>query len=180
MRSLWKPTVVLAAAMFGSVSWVAIAQGPQGNRTVADRVYTSAQAQRGKALYDVQCAACHGATLGGGLAPPLAGADFLRVWNGRPLAELVDKIQHTMPLTSPGTLSPAQATDLVAYMLAASGFPAGQAELTGPAILTQVRLVAPGGAAPAAATPRAPAGTLASVKPAAVSSSVSPLLGWPE
>ena len=60
-----------------------------------------------------------------GSAPPLAGAEFLRVWDTRPLADLVDKIEHTMPATSPGTLSRAQATDLVAHMLSASALSRG-------------------------------------------------------
>jgi len=164
MRSLWATHVALAALVFVGVSWSAIAQGTQAGRTVADRVYTGAQAQRGQAIYDAQCRACHGATLGGGLAPPLAGAEFLRVWDTRPLSDLVDKIQRTMPATSPGTLSRAQATDVVAHMLSASAFPAGPAELAGDAMLQQVALVAPGGA-PAATPPRAASLTLASARP---------------
>jgi len=154
MGSLWVPTAALAALIFAGVSWDAVAQT---NRTVADRVYTDAQAQRGQAAYDMQCGVCHGATLGGGLAPPLAGADFLRVWATRPLADLVDKIEHTMPATSPGTLSRAQATDIVALMLKAGAFPAGAVELGGDAMLTQITLVGSG-----AGSPR-PAGNMAQV-----------------
>ena len=47
MRSPWVPTVALAALTLVGVSWDVIAQA---NRTVADRVYTDAQAQRGLAL----------------------------------------------------------------------------------------------------------------------------------
>src|SRR5687767_15655669 len=106
MRSLWLPNLVLAALLFGGVSWTAIAQA---GKTVADRVYADAQAQRGQTLYGAQCAACHGANLTGGLGPPLAGADFLRTWDKRPLIDLVDKIEKTMPATTPGSLSRAQA-----------------------------------------------------------------------
>src|SRR5918993_1092091 len=105
MRSLWVTHVALAALIFAGVSWTVMAQA---GRTVADRVYSDAQAQRGQATYDAQCRACHGGTLAGGLGPPLAGADFLRAWDKRPLTELVDKIEKTMPATSPGSLSRAQ------------------------------------------------------------------------
>jgi len=127
---------------------VAVAQTP---RTVAEGVYTDAQAARGQATYAAQCAACHGATLGGGLAPPLAGAGFLRAWDTRSLIDLVDKIQQTMPATSPGTLSRAQAADLAAYVLKVGAFKAGPGELRPDDSLKAIALVAPGGSDPRAA-----------------------------
>jgi hypothetical protein len=110
--------------------------------------------------YGAQCAACHGTTLGGGLAPPLAGPVFLRAWDMRPLVELVDKIQKTMPATTPGTLSRAQATDLAAYLLKAGAFRAGATELPPDDSLKGIAFVAPAGAGSATA---APAGNLAQV-----------------
>jgi len=149
--------VVLAAAVCAASVLSVLAQT---SRTVADGVYTDAQAARGQAIYEAQCAACHGATLGGGLAPPLAGAAFLRVWDQRPLLDLVDKIQKTMPATNPGTLSRAQATELAAYLLKAAAFRAGPAELRPDDTLKAITVVAPPGTAPAAA---APPGNLAQV-----------------
>ena len=61
---------------------------------------------------------------------PLAGDSFLSNWSARPLANLVDKIQKTMPFNLPGSLSRQQSTDLAAYILQAGKFPAGQAELS--------------------------------------------------
>lgn len=163
MQSLWAPTVALAALTLIGTSWTVIAQT---GTTAASGVYTDAQAARGQAIYDAQCRACHGATLGGGLAPPLAGADFLRVWDRLPLADLVDKIQNTMPATSPGTLSRAQATDVVAYLFKANAFPAGRAELSSDAAaLRQIALVEPGGGSPAAAAAGGAALALTSARP---------------
>lgn len=162
MRSPWVPAIALVALIFVGASWTAVAQT---GRTAADRVYTDAQALRGQAVYDAQCRACHGATLAGGLAPPLAGADFLRAWNTRPLIDLVDKIEKTMPAASPGTLSRAQSTDLVAHLLRSSAFPAGTAELAGDAALKQVTLVGPGGVAARPAQPGAAALAIMSAKP---------------
>jgi hypothetical protein len=73
----------------------------------------------------------------GTTGPPLVGDGFLSNWNGRPLADLVDKIEKTMPFNEPVTLSRRQSTDLAAYILQAGKFPAGQAELTD-ATLAQV------------------------------------------
>lgn len=163
MQSRWVPTVALAALTFVGVSWTIVAQA---GKTVADGVYTDAQAARGQATYVAQCQACHGATPTGGLGPPLAGADFLRVWDKLPLADLVDKIQNTMPATSPGSLSRTQATDVAAYLLRANAFRSGPAELSSEAAaLKQIALVGPTGGAPAAAAPAGAAAAIMSARP---------------
>jgi quinoprotein glucose dehydrogenase len=72
---------------------------------------------------------CHGASLeGSGEAPPLTGR-FIPDWVGTTLADLFDKIQTTMPLFAPGTLSAGDTTDLIAFVLKANNFPAGANEL---------------------------------------------------
>jgi mono/diheme cytochrome c family protein len=118
-------------------------------RTAADGVYAAAQAQRGAALYKAQCASCHGDMLEGVVGPMLAGDGFLQAWAGRTMADLVDKIQNTMPLQAPGTLSRGQSTDIAAYMLQASKLKPGQADLAAGA-LAQVTFAA-AAARPAAA-----------------------------
>jgi len=112
-------------------------------------VYGAEQAARGQAIYTDQCAACHGAALGGGNAPPLAGDAFLGFWGG-PLSDLVDKIQKTMPQNEPGKLTRQQSADVAAYMLQANKFPPGRTDLQADdAVLKQIAL-APG------LTPRPP------------------------
>ena len=140
MRSVWASTVVVAAMAFAGSFWTVLAQG---SRTVADGVYTTAQAARGQATFDTQCTACHGPTLDGGLGPPLAGAGFQSVWGTSSVADLVDKIQHTMPANTPGTLSREQATDLVAHVLKTNGFKAGTADLKPDDSVKQIALVGP-------------------------------------
>jgi len=102
--------------------------------TVTDRVYSDAQAARGQQLYKTQCMACHGEALEGVVGPPLAGSGFLSAWSARSLAELVDKIEKTMPPQQPGSVSRQQATDLTAYFLSAGKFPSGQTELASAAL----------------------------------------------
>ena len=164
MRSAWAASLTLAVIAFTGSSWTVIAQT---TRTVADGVYTAAQAARGKATYDMECRACHGATLGGGLGPPLSGAPFLTVWSRSSVADLVDKIHHTMPQNKPGTLSREQATDLVAHLLSTNGLRAGTAELKADDSVKQIALAAPGAANAPPAVPAAGARTLANARPEA-------------
>jgi mono/diheme cytochrome c family protein len=113
----------------------------QQARKVTDGVYTGEQATRGQAIYKDRCALCHGATLGGDQAPPLAGDEFIRAWAG-PLSDLVNKIQSTMPANDPGKLTRQQSADIVAYIIQVGKFPAGQAELGDEAALKQIALPA--------------------------------------
>jgi len=115
----------------------------QQGRTVKDGVYTAAQAMRGKAIFDMRCAVCHGDMLEGSAGPPLAGDVFLGPRDKQPVADLFDKIHATMPADAPGTLEPQQVADVVAFILQANKFPAGRAELgAGDAALKQIALVA--------------------------------------
>lgn len=98
-------------------------------RTASDRIYTDAQAARGRTLYQQKCAECHGAMLEGRNAPPLTGAAFLGVWGSQPLSDLATKIRSTMPADAPGKLQSSETADLVAYILQTGKFPSGLNEL---------------------------------------------------
>lgn len=106
-------------------------------RSVTEGVYSTVQAARGRQIYQAQCAECHGNAMEGGTGTPLAGESFLSNWSARPLADLVDKIQKTMPFNQPASLSRQQSTDLAASMLEGGRFPAGQVELSD-ALLAQI------------------------------------------
>ena len=107
-----------------------VAVGAQAAKSVNEGVYSEAQAKRGDAIYKEQCAACHGDNLEGtGPMPPLAGKDFLSNWQGKPLADVFEKTQTSMPATAPGSLSPEQTADVVAYLLSVGKYPAGAADL---------------------------------------------------
>ena len=113
-------------------------------RTVWDGVYTEEQAKRGETLFQNSCARCHAETLKGiDDAPPLAGSAFLSGWDGKPLSELFQRINSSMPSDDPGTLSKPQIVDLIAYILRFGAFPAGGAELApDPAQLLEIKFVA--------------------------------------
>lgn len=96
-------------------------------RSVWDGVYTDEQADAGREVYVEACSSCHGNGLGGvEAAPALIGPTFTANWNGTTLNDLATRIQISMPADDPGSLSRRRVAELVAYMLAVSGFPAGE------------------------------------------------------
>src|SRR5262252_122456 len=117
----------LLASMLLAASLLAAQAGQPAS--LASGVYSAAQAAEGRDLYRAQCAECHGAALEGASGPPLVGDAFLSNWSARPLATVVGKIQNTMPFNQPGSLSRAQSTALLAYMLQAGRYPAGPIDL---------------------------------------------------
>ena len=128
-RTLW----VLSLTTFSYVltdSLLPTLRASEQDRTVKDGVYTAEQATRGQVIYDEQCAFCHGEDMSGGQAPGLAGPDFVAFWDTAPLSELVDKIQTSMPQSSPGLLTTQESTDIVAYMLQVGEYPTGDTELS--------------------------------------------------
>ena len=126
-----------AYALVGALSLTSLTGHAGQLRSVTEGVYSAAQAARGQQIYQAQCAECHGNALEGAIGTPLVGESFLSNWSVRSLADLVDKIQKTMPFNLSGNLSRQQSTDLAAYILLADKFPAGQVELSD-AMLAQI------------------------------------------
>ena len=108
---------------------VALAVDAQ-TRSVRDGVYTDAQAERGKAVYVAQCEACHKADLRGEpMTPSLVGVSFAFRWNGQTLYDYLIGMRSTMPQGAPGGLSEAAYVDVLAFILAENGYPAGDVGL---------------------------------------------------
>lgn len=119
----------------------AAAQAPVSpSRTIADGVFTDAQAARGRDTYRKSCAACHKADLlGESAAVPLAGPEFVQRWNGSTLDDLLTTIRRSMPQDAPDSLGTPAYADIVSYLLSANGSPAGSSELPlEPAALKQI------------------------------------------
>lgn len=123
--------------------------GPSGEiRTIWDGVFTQEQADRGEEVARGACGMCHGSRLNGvpddadmSPAPPLARHKFLTGWEGRPLGAAFTYSHLTMPLSNPGMLPEEDYAAVVAYMLSASGAPAGDAPLsTDPVELGHIRI----------------------------------------
>ena len=112
--------------------------------SVWDAVYTKAQAARGNALYTAHCQACHGESLeGSGPAGPLAGPIFTANWDGVSMGDMLERTKTTMPMSKPGSLSRQQIADVLAFVLSANKFPAGEVELPRQAeLLNLIRFLA--------------------------------------
>jgi mono/diheme cytochrome c family protein len=111
--------------------------------TIWDGVYTDAQADRGAKLYAARCAGCHGDALQGvEAAPALTGPTFYGNWDGESLDALFERMRISMPLDRPGSLTRAENTDLLAYMLRVAKYPAGALLLDAQGgALTRIRIV---------------------------------------
>lgn len=121
---------ILTIGLGVSAALLLAAPDAQTTKTTWDSVYTVDQAKRGQALYQKSCSSCHAEDLGGNMpSPALAGPDFLTKWDGQTVGDLFEKIKTTMPATAPGSLTPAQTSDISAYILSSNKFPAGTTEL---------------------------------------------------
>jgi len=97
-------------------------QAPQ--KTTNSGVYTAAQAERGKKVFEAKCTACHDTAR-------FTGEQFVDPWEGKPLKDVWDIASGTMPEDNPGSLAQQEYGDLIAYFLHLNGFATGDAELPG-------------------------------------------------
>jgi alcohol dehydrogenase (cytochrome c) len=95
------------------------------------RLFTTAQAERGSSVYRAECVRCHGADLRGASGPELVGRNFLGAWArpGRTVDDLYYILKSTMPPGRSRDLSDAQHADVLAFVLQRNGFQAGAREL---------------------------------------------------
>lgn len=101
----------------------AAAPGASGiRRSVRQGVFTAAQADRGRRVFEDRCIACH-------QPDQYAGEGFMRSWTGQTADSLFDLLRTTMPQDNPGSLKPQAYADLLAYIFRLNGLPAGDTEL---------------------------------------------------
>jgi mono/diheme cytochrome c family protein len=118
-----KRVVMAAAIAAGSIGMVTAA-GQAPSKTTNDGVYTAAQADRGKTVFEAKCTGCHEPSR-------FTGEAFFESWNGKPMKDLWDVASGTMPEDNPGSLKQPEYADIIAYFLSLNEFPAGEAELQG-------------------------------------------------
>jgi mono/diheme cytochrome c family protein len=131
--------IIVAIAISGGL--VQAARSQDNGRTVADGVYTDAQAGRGAAAYEAACGGCHRADLNGASGPALRSQRFDTTYAGKPLQTLFAKIATTMPRNMPASLADDVYVDIVAHLLKENGFRAGAVDLGADALDT-IRIVA--------------------------------------
>ncbi|MEQ8207162.1 MAG: cytochrome c [Woeseia sp.] len=99
-----------------SVSSLAIAD----ETTIADGVYTDAQAETGAALYEQHCLICHDKKY---FRP------VLKRWEGQPLGMMYLIMSSSMPESNPASLRQEEYVDILAYVLSLSRYPSGDTAL---------------------------------------------------
>ena len=116
--------LVEAALVVGLIAagWLSVPAGAQSGASVADGVFTEAQASRGEATFRRVCSACHD-------TGEFSGGRFRLTWVGQSAGDLFDTIATLMPEGDPGSLTPRQYAGVVAYLLQLNGYPAGEADL---------------------------------------------------
>ncbi|MEX2152933.1 MAG: cytochrome c [Gemmatimonadaceae bacterium] len=110
---------VLAVCILTAVGRDAAAQGKTSTKA---GIYTREQALRGQDVYAGLCKNCH-------TPEAYTGSAFTSKWNGKKLSELYVYIRDQMPKNDPGSLSPEEYVDVVAYLLRLNRMPVGQSDL---------------------------------------------------
>lgn len=86
------------------------------------RIYTAEQAERGAQAYEKSCGLCH-------QPAQFQGEIFMDAWAGQTVEALYTLIRTTMPYDRPSGLSRKEYTDILAYIFALNGLPAGKVKL---------------------------------------------------
>jgi mono/diheme cytochrome c family protein len=120
--------------------------------------FTADQTNAGRWAYEQRCATCHGVNLEGSGAPALVGSAFNAQWDGKTLQQFYGYVHGQMPLGAVGTLKGQDCVNVVAYILARSGLPAGTQKLTMRSPMNRVLQLsdAQTAAAPGSSAPTAP------------------------
>jgi len=104
------------------VAAVMTSAAAEDKKTIADKVYSTAQADRGEARFKASCSSCHSTN-------SFSGGAFAEKWSGQTLSEVFDFISNAMPENDPGSLKREDYVNVIAYMLKINNLPAGDADL---------------------------------------------------
>lgn len=90
----------------------------QSDRSTRDGVFSKAQADRGRSVFVGVCANCH-------TRSQFNDGTWRRKWEGRTVFDVLESIRSTMPNDNPSSLSDREYVEVIAYLLAQNGYPAG-------------------------------------------------------
>ena len=162
----------MSQAALAAATMMMVATGaavPAAGQAPGEGVYTAAQAESGRAIYEDRCAVCHQSNLQGSFeAPQLAGDSFLLFWADLSPGDLFFRISRSMPPGQAGSLTNEEYLDVVAYLLQANGAPAGGTALAEDATVAIETAISPAPSAAARAgggTPAAPAAAAPAAEP---------------
>ena len=114
--------VLMAAVIAGCSISVVVVAAQTPTKTTNDGVYTAAQADRGKKVFESKCTGCHEPSR-------FTGETFYEAFDGKAMKEIWDIASGTMPEDNPGSLKKEEYADVIAYLLQLNNFPAGESDL---------------------------------------------------
>lgn len=91
-------------------------------RSTLSGVFTEKQASRGEVHFRSACANCHSIR-------EFTSPGIFKAWSGRSIRELFETVASLMPDDNPGGLARQVYVDVMAYLLAENGYPAGDRDL---------------------------------------------------
>jgi mono/diheme cytochrome c family protein len=115
--------------MRGFLLWLGLGLAPLP-AVAAPALFTAAQAASGAATYGRDCASCHGTALQGVTGPALVGQAFASAADHYTVALVFNNIWQGTPAGAPDSLSQTEYVDIMAYIMARNGLPAGMVALT--------------------------------------------------
>lgn len=118
-----------AGLSLAGLSWSAAPRAQSELPKIWTGVYTEAQANRGRDVFNNRCAHCHDEHLTGGDGPSLVAGHFNRNWGSRTIERLFRKIKDRMPPGEVFIATDQEKLDITTYLLLMNGFPAGPKDL---------------------------------------------------
>jgi mono/diheme cytochrome c family protein len=114
--------VLLLVVFLSSLANVSATAAPEDPKSILDRVFSVAQAERGEQRFKVSCSSCHTPSSFGGGA-------FAERWSGQTMGEVFDFVSNAMPENDPGGLKKEDYADVLAFILGVNGYPVGNDDL---------------------------------------------------
>jgi mono/diheme cytochrome c family protein len=124
-----KGMIVAVSAGMAALAGLAAVSVAARAASAPPAIYTLAQATAGADVFSKNCAVCHGAALQGIAGPTLLGQSFASAGNNDTVGGIFGEIAEQMPAGAPGSLTHDQYTQVMAFILAKNGYPAGPTAL---------------------------------------------------
>ena len=128
--------VLFASLLFAGAASLSAGTAPaQDPKSILDRIYSEAQAERGEQQFRVSCSSCHTPRM-------FTGGAFAERWNSQTMGSVFEWLSVNMPENDPGGLKPQQYADILAFVLGINGYPVGAEDMPADvAVLRQYAIV---------------------------------------
>ena len=134
MRIIFNATAVVALSLLALArsSMAQTSDSADAPESVRDGIFTTAQAERGAAVYEQSCGGCH-------QPEQFTGPGFIDAWSGQTADAPFDVIRTTMPEDNPSSLKRRDYAAVLAYLFSLNGLPAGETDL--PSLTRKLKLI---------------------------------------